>query len=64
VDDGDLEQHQDDGCAAGDQELAAAAPGGGQHAGGLSILYWAKPEAVREMFETPAGQQLRPPHSS
>jgi hypothetical protein len=33
-------------------------------AGGLSILYWAKPDAVRAMLDTPAGRQLRSPQSS
>jgi hypothetical protein len=33
-------------------------------AGGLSILYWAKPDAVRAMLATPAGRQLRSPKSS
>jgi hypothetical protein len=33
-------------------------------AGGLSILYWAKPDAVRAMLQTPAGRQLRPSGSA
>jgi hypothetical protein len=33
-------------------------------AGGLAILYWAKPDAVRAMFKTPVGQTLRPAGSA
>ena len=33
-------------------------------AGGLAILYWARPEAVRAMFKTKAGRALRPPGSA
>jgi hypothetical protein len=33
-------------------------------AGGAGILYWATPQAVEAMLETPAGRSLRPPGSS
>jgi hypothetical protein len=33
-------------------------------AGGAGVLYWASPEAIERMLDTPTGRSLRPSHSS
>jgi hypothetical protein len=35
-----------------------------ERAGGNGVLYWASPQSIKEMLDTPVGQALRPPNPS